>query len=32
MRGLRYIACKIISITMHYDSDMGVEFGVSLDY
>jgi CopA family copper-resistance protein len=32
MVGLRYIAGKNISVTTHYDSDMGVGFGVSLNY
>ncbi len=32
MAGLRYIAGKNISVGTHYDSDMGVGFGVSLNY
>jgi CopA family copper-resistance protein len=32
MVGLRYIAGKNISVSTHYDSDMGVGFGVSLNY
>lgn len=32
MAGLRYIVKKNIGITTHYDSDMGLGFGVSLNY
>lgn len=32
MAGLRYIAGKNISVTTHYDSDMGLGFGMSLNY
>ena len=32
MTGIRYIAGKNISLSTHYDSDMGVGFGVSLNY
>jgi hypothetical protein len=32
MAGLRYIAGKNISVGTHYDSDMGVGFGVRLNY
>ncbi len=32
MTGLRYIAGKNISVGTHYDSDMGVGFGVRLNY
>jgi Multicopper oxidase len=32
MVGLRYIAGKNISLSFHYDSDMGVGFGVRLNY
>ena len=32
MAGLKYIAGKNIGITTHYDSDMGVGFGVNVNY
>jgi CopA family copper-resistance protein len=32
MAGLRYIASKNISVTTHYDSDMGIGFGMRLNY
>jgi CopA family copper-resistance protein len=32
MAGLRYIVKKNIGITTHYDSDMGMGFGVNLNY
>jgi FtsP/CotA-like multicopper oxidase with cupredoxin domain len=32
MAGLRYIVRKNFGITTHYDSDMGVGFGMSLNY
>ena len=32
MAGLRYIVKKNVGITTHYDSDMGLGFGVSLNY
>jgi len=32
MAGLQYIAAKNISLTTHYDSDMGIGFGVRLNY
>ena len=32
MAGIRYIAGKNISLSTHYDSDMGIGFGVSLNY
>ncbi|HEY4617810.1 MAG TPA: multicopper oxidase domain-containing protein [Flavobacterium sp.] len=32
MAGLKYIVGKNIGITTHYDSDMGVGFGVNLNY
>ncbi len=32
MTGLRYIATRNIGITTHYDSDMGIGFGVNLNY
>lgn len=32
MTGLKYIVGKNIGITTHYDSDMGVGFGVNLNY
>jgi len=32
MAGLQYIAAKNISVTTHYDSDMGIGFGVRLNY
>jgi FtsP/CotA-like multicopper oxidase with cupredoxin domain len=32
MAGLRYIAGRNISISTHYDSDMGIGFGVRLNY
>jgi CopA family copper-resistance protein len=32
MAGLKYIAGKNIGITTHYDSDMGIGFGVNLNY
>ena len=32
MAGLRYIAGKNISVTSHYDSDMGIGFGIRLNY
>lgn len=32
MAGLRYIVKRNFGITTHYDSDMGVGFGVSLNY
>ncbi|WP_130735051.1 multicopper oxidase domain-containing protein [Flavobacterium sp. J27] len=32
MAGFKYIAGKNIGITTHYDSDMGIGFGVNLNY
>ncbi|UOX33785.1 multicopper oxidase domain-containing protein [Flavobacterium sediminilitoris] len=32
MTGFKYIASKNIGITTHYDSDMGIGFGVNLNY
>jgi FtsP/CotA-like multicopper oxidase with cupredoxin domain len=32
MTGLKYIVGKNVGITTHYDSDMGVGFGVNLNY
>jgi hypothetical protein len=32
MTGFKYIATRNIGITTHYDSDMGLGFGVSLNY
>ncbi len=32
MAGLKYIVGKNIGISTHYDSDMGVGFGVNLNY
>lgn len=32
MAGLQYIAAKNISVSTHYDSDMGIGFGVRLNY
>ncbi|MFH6944460.1 multicopper oxidase domain-containing protein [Flavobacterium sp. FlaQc-50] len=32
MAGLKYIATRNLGITTHYDSDMGVGFGVNLNY
>jgi CopA family copper-resistance protein len=32
MAGIRYIAGKNISVTPHYDSDMGAGFGIRLNY
>ncbi len=32
MAGLRYIVGKNFSVTTHYDSDMGLGFGMSLNY
>lgn len=32
MAGLKYIAGKNLGITTHYDSDMGIGFGVNLNY
>ncbi|RXM47146.1 multicopper oxidase family protein [Flavobacterium sp. YO12] len=32
MAGLKYVAGRNFGITTHYDSDMGVGFGVSLNY
>jgi uncharacterized protein YfbU (UPF0304 family) len=32
MAGLRYIVNKNIGLTTHYDSDMGLGFGVFLNY
>ncbi|WNM17984.1 multicopper oxidase family protein [Flavobacterium capsici] len=32
MAGFKYIAGKNIGITTHYDSDMGIGFGVSVNY
>ena len=32
MAGIRYIAAKNISVTTHYNSDMGIGFGVRLNY
>ena len=32
MAGLKYIAGKNIGITTHYDSDMGIGFGVNVNY
>ena len=32
MAGLKYIVGKNIGITTHYDSDMGIGFGVNLNY
>ena len=32
MAGLKYIVAKNFGITTHYDSDMGVGFGVNLNY
>jgi len=32
MAGLKYILAKNIGITTHYDSDMGVGFGLNLNY
>jgi CopA family copper-resistance protein len=32
MAGLRYILNKNVGITTHYDSDMGIGFGIALNY
>ena len=32
MAGLRYIVNKNVGITTHYDSDMGIGFGIALNY
>jgi hypothetical protein len=32
MAGLKYIAGKNIGFTTHYDSDMGLGFGVNVNY
>ena len=32
MAGLKYIAAKNLAISTHYDSDMGLGFGVTLNY
>ena len=32
MAGLRYIVKRNFGITTHYDSDMGIGFGASLNY
>jgi CopA family copper-resistance protein len=32
MAGLKYIAARNFGITTHYDSDMGIGFGVNLNY
>jgi len=32
MAGLKYIAGKNFGITTHYDSDMGIGFGLNLNY
>jgi hypothetical protein len=32
MAGIRYIAGKNIALSTHYDTDMGIGFGVSLNY
>ena len=32
MAGLRYIVMRNFGITTHYDSDMGMGFGLSLNY
>ena len=32
MSGLKYIVGKNMSVTTHYDSDMGIGFGVNLNY
>jgi hypothetical protein len=32
MAGLRYIVKRNFGITTHYDSDMGMGFGLSLNY
>ncbi|WP_456312045.1 multicopper oxidase family protein [Pseudomonas shirazensis] len=32
MAGLKYIAAKNFGITTHYDSDMGIGFGLNLNY
>jgi hypothetical protein len=32
MAGLRYIATRNFGITTHYDSDMGIGFGMNLNY
>lgn len=32
MTGFKYIATKNITISTHYDSDMGIGFGATLNY
>jgi hypothetical protein len=32
MAGFKYILTKNMSLSTHYDSDMGVGFGVTLNY
>ncbi|MBS7255598.1 multicopper oxidase family protein [Flavobacterium branchiicola] len=32
MAGLKYVATRNLGITTHYDSDMGIGFGVNLNY
>jgi hypothetical protein len=32
MAGLKYIATRHLSITTHYDSDMGIGAGINLNY
>jgi hypothetical protein len=32
MNGFKYIATQNIGITAHYDSDMGIGFGTTLNY
>ena len=32
MSGLKYIVGKNMSVTTHYDSDMGLGFGLNVNY